>query len=94
MAVQKATKKPVTVEFVTFENEASLQEIREFCGNMYVGSYTDRKTNTTKVDINTLEGVISASIGDKIIKGVKGEFYPCKPDIFASTYDVEGDSVE
>ena len=37
--------------------------------------------------INTLEGVMRAEIGDWIIKGVKGEIYPCKPDIFAATYD-------
>ena len=37
--------------------------------------------------IPTLEGVMRASLGDWIIKGVKGEFYPCKPDIFAATYD-------
>ena len=37
--------------------------------------------------IKTLEGVMSASVGDWIIKGVKGEFYPCKPDIFAATYE-------
>ena len=38
--------------------------------------------------IETLEGVITASIGDYIIKGVKGEFYPCDPEIFALTYDL------
>jgi hypothetical protein len=37
--------------------------------------------------IPTLEGVHVANIGDYIIKGIKGEFYPCKPDIFAQTYD-------
>jgi hypothetical protein len=37
--------------------------------------------------IKTLEGKMKASIGDFIIKGVQGEFYPCKPDIFAATYD-------
>lgn len=37
--------------------------------------------------IPTLEGVMEASVGDWIIKGVKGEFYPCKPDIFDETYD-------
>jgi hypothetical protein len=36
--------------------------------------------------IQTLEGEMRASIGDWIIKGVKGEFYPCKPDIFEATY--------
>ena len=37
--------------------------------------------------IQTLEGVITASTGDWIIRGVQGEFYPCKPDIFAATYE-------
>ncbi len=37
--------------------------------------------------ISTLEGTMTASLGDWIIRGVKGELYPCKPDIFAATYD-------
>ena len=42
--------------------------------------------------IETLEGDMKCSIGDWIIKGVNGEFYPCKPDIFEKTYDkVEGE---
>lgn len=41
------------------------------------------------LSIDTLEGTIHASPGDWIIKGVKGEFYPCKPDIFEATYDPE-----
>ena len=39
------------------------------------------------LEIPTLEGVMTASPGDWIIKGVQGEFYPCKPDIFAATYE-------
>jgi hypothetical protein len=39
------------------------------------------------IQIQTLEGVMEASVGDWIIKGVKGEFYPCKPDIFKMTYE-------
>lgn len=38
--------------------------------------------------INTLEGTMVAQFGDYIIKGVKGEFYPCKPDIFHQTYEL------
>lgn len=40
-----------------------------------------------EIEIKTLEGVMLANPGDWIIKGVKGEFYPCKPDIFEATYD-------
>lgn len=39
------------------------------------------------MSIETLEGTMTANAGDWIIKGVKGEFYPCKPDIFAATYE-------
>ena len=39
------------------------------------------------MEIETLEGVMKANIGDYIIKGVNGEFYPCKPDIFEKTYE-------
>ena len=42
--------------------------------------------------INTLEGVMRAMPGDYIIKGVQGEFYPCKPDIFEATYEVVNES--
>lgn len=41
----------------------------------------------TYIEIPTLEGVMEANVGDWIIRGVKGEFYPCKPDIFAATYE-------
>ncbi len=39
------------------------------------------------MDIKTLEGIMRAEVGDWIIQGVKGELYPCKPDIFAATYE-------
>ena len=42
------------------------------------------------LDIPTLEGVMKASPGDYIIRGVQGEFYPCKPNIFEDTYEVVG----
>lgn len=42
------------------------------------------------IEIKTLEGIMKASVGDYIIKGVKGEFYPCKPDIFKDTYFIKG----
>lgn len=40
------------------------------------------------INIWTLEGKMRASMGDYIIKGIKGEFYPCKPDIFEQTYEL------
>lgn len=44
--------------------------------------------------IPTLEGEMRADVGDWIIRGVKGEFYPCKPDIFAATYETIGEAAE
>jgi len=41
-------------------------------------------------EINTLEGVMQARAGDYIIKGIKGEIYPCKPDVFLATYEAVG----
>ncbi len=59
-------------------------------------SGTDRKcwaahdsNNAPILKIETLEGVMAANIGDWIIKGIAGEFYPCKPKIFDATYDKE-----
>jgi hypothetical protein len=46
------------------------------------------KIGTDKIYINTLEGEMEASVGDWIICGIKGEFYPCKPDVFAKTYEI------
>lgn len=46
-----------------------------------------RRRAPERISIDTLEGTMYASPGDWIIRGVKGEFYPCKPDIFEATYD-------
>ena len=60
-------------------------EICKFMGLSMMGTHTDKKGQY--INIDTLEGVMRADIGDYIIKCVKGEFYPCKPDIFEMTYD-------
>lgn len=78
----KATKKPVTIECVELKFDTKSQsECMEFCGG--------RKGLDGGVIIDTLEGAMTANTGDYIIKGVNGEFYPCKPDIFHKTYDIE-----
>lgn len=73
-------KKPVVIEAIEYNGENG-NEIAEFMKCMYP-AYDENKN----ILIGTLEGVMSASKGDFIIKGVKGEFYPCKPDIFEKTY--------
>ena len=52
----------------------------------YASQRVEMATGSTLM-IHTLEGVMRAEVGDVIIKGVKGEIYPCKPDIFAATYE-------
>lgn len=74
----KFRKKPVVIEALQWTGENFLK-MSEFCP--VVGA-----TDTTLV-IPTLEGNMRADMGDWIIKGVKNEFYPCKPDIFERTYD-------
>ena len=77
----KYRKKPVVIEAIqwTGNNE---EEILDFCQGK--SSYT---AENNEITINTLEGIMYASCGDFIIKGVHGEFYPCKPEIFAKTYE-------
>jgi len=74
-------KKPVEIEAIIWKGD-NLEEImamsksREaWCGNK------------DEMFIKTLEGTMKAKLGDYIIKGVKGEIYPCKPDIFILTYE-------
>lgn len=76
----KYRKKPVEIEAVQLTEE-TIDEVMEFCGDKI------KSHPLTGVVIETLEGNMLASKGDYIIKGVKGEFYPCKPDIFEMTYE-------
>ena len=81
--VRRYRKKPVVIEALHYEGGFPLA----FLGrNAEVLSAGD---NTGALIIRTLEGEMRADIGDWIIKGVKGEFYPCKPDIFEATYEPE-----
>jgi hypothetical protein len=74
----KYRKKPVEIDAIQWTGDNKL-EIFDFCNMSYI---TDQE-----LKIQTLEGSMIASIGDYIIKGVMGEFYPCKPDIFEMTYE-------
>jgi len=76
---QKFRKKPVEIEAVQL-GPLNLEEVERFVGG-------DLEIRNGEVIIATLEGALHASPNDWIIKGVKGEFYPCKPDIFEATYD-------
>lgn len=79
------TKKPVTIEAEQFTDESKDRVHNWVTCTKSAGANDDGKP---VLKIQTLEGVMTASLGDWIIKGVNGEFYPCKPDIFEKTYDV------
>ena len=78
----KVRKKPVIVDALQWTGENSA-EIDEF-----IGDSAGYRLIDGELSIHTLEGAHKANQGDWIIKGVKGEFYPCKPDIFDETYEV------
>lgn len=82
----KFRKKPVVIEAIQFLDDAQrICEIQEFADKDIRVDYADKDNPVLKVE--TLEGTMTASVGDWIIKGVNGEFYPCKPDIFEKTYE-------
>ncbi len=85
----KYRKKPVIIEAIQYLREENLSSCMDFCPDMVFNA----KDN--EYDIKTLEGNMKVSKGDYIIKGVQGEFYPCKPDIFEMTYEkVNGENPE
>ncbi|WP_374787954.1 hypothetical protein [Lactococcus lactis] len=85
----KYKKKPVIIEAIKFDSITadSLIEIKEILGFQDL-IISFKEPNNPVIKIKTLEGTMSANIGDYIIKGVQGELYPCKPDIFEATYEI------
>lgn len=77
--IKKYKKKPVIIEAIQWNGE-NLFEIQRFMRSTLVN-------HGSVLIIPTLEGDMYASLNDYIIKGVNGEFYPCKPYIFAKTYE-------
>lgn len=78
-------KKPVRIEAIQYTGD-NFDEIKEFVGDSYYENVDERHL-TLNIGIKTLEGDMTISLFDYVIKGVNGEFYPCKPDIFKKTYD-------
>jgi hypothetical protein len=91
----KFRKKPVVIEAIQFEySERGIYELQQFCGKA-LGNFSKARHPTAKgeAEIGTLEDGVHLTVkhiateGDWIIKGVQGEFYACKPDIFEATYE-------
>lgn len=85
---ERYVKKPVTIEAVQYDGD--LNEIVEFAGF----ANTEFDQDEHKLYIKTLEGDMLVSRGDYVIKGIQGEFYPCKPDIFEASYNPENQEPE
>lgn len=81
MPAQRYRNKPVEIEAMHFTDAAAGSRIAEWCGGTNVDS-------PHEIRIDTLEGTMTATLGDWVIRGVKGEFYPIKDEIFRATYDL------
>lgn len=77
--IQKYRKKPVVIEARQYtRNGLEAEQVAEWCNG---------QQDDDGLSIETKDGVMRANYGDWVIKDVQGEFYPCKPDIFAQTYE-------
>ena len=93
----KYRKKPVEIEafqydgdLINSQGEYYVPDWAELAHKQGILIYSslDKYSPPSELFIKTLEGVMHAAVGDYIIRGVQGEFYPCKPDIFAQTYEL------
>jgi hypothetical protein len=84
--MKKFRKRPVIIEAIQFVD--NVEEIVEWLNDdLNTPASFGYDKDKVVIFIETLEGVMTAQTGDWIIKGVNGEFYPCKPDIFEKTYE-------
>ena len=90
----KFRKKPVEIEAVqlTYNVARGIEQVPQWLikameDKIVTIGYTHKIQNTQWGQIKTLEGIMDVSSDDYIIQGVKGELYPCKPDIFEKTYE-------
>ena len=90
-------KKPVQIAAAQFtnNNEVGSSQMDSIIAWVNTNSADPiARHDGTDIYIKTLEGEMRASCGDYIIQGIKGEFYPCKPDIFAASYDINHGGLE
>lgn len=86
--IKEYTKKPIKIQAVLYDgSKESINAILELNKNK------DILLENNELIIKTLEGAMLASKGDYVIQGVKGELYPCKPDIFEKTYETNNNGI-
>jgi len=81
-------KKPIAIQAIQFTPELTTEELNTFFGKKETDPDVYYARIGDSIKILTLEGEMTASFGDFIIKGIKGEFYPCKEEIFQESYDL------
>lgn len=86
----KYRKKPIVIEAMQYKNDDSqyYEALKLFVGESLFVDMKTKSLKDTGIKIRTLEGDHAICKGDFIIKGIQGEFYPCKPDIFEATYEL------
>lgn len=84
--VKRYRTKPCEIEAIQWNGD-NLKEVGEFIGIALV-SWELKMGDYFNLTIRTLEGDMKASLYDYIIKGLRGEFYPCKPDVFEKKYEL------
>ena len=93
--IKKYIKKLVQIEAIQLKEDNIIEVFDFLDGANYketksteeLEDFNQRMLKQGYIEIETLEGIMKVSFGDYIIKGVKGEFYPYKPDIFQATYE-------
>ena len=93
--IKKYIKKPLEIEAIQLKEDNIIEVFDFLDGANYketksseeLEDFNQRMLKQGYIEIVTLEGIMKVSFGDYIIKGVKGEFYPCKSDIFQATYE-------
>lgn len=81
----KYRKKPIIIDAVLWDGRS--ETANKFIGERYWVDWEYASKEEAALSITTLEGVMRCEVGDWIIKGIKGEFYPCKDDIFTASYE-------
>lgn len=85
--INKARKKPIEIEFIEYTNDTNIVDLYDW-SNDQIEIVFEIDTFQKHLYVNTLEGDMLVNKGDYIIKGINGEVYPCKPDIFYKTYEL------
>ena len=80
-------KKPVVIEAMQYNALNSRNSVMQWIDANGGKCFLVKSINDNSIYIETLEGTMRADLNDYVIKGVNGEFYPCKPDIFEKTYE-------